>query len=58
MTQMTTTIDGLIEGSQVQLAAMGVGWRVVPPTGHAMGLQKPKGLAQTIAEVVGTSWRR
>jgi pimeloyl-ACP methyl ester carboxylesterase len=40
------------------LAAMGVGWRIVPGTGHAMGLQNPEGLAQTIAEVMAESWPR
>jgi pimeloyl-ACP methyl ester carboxylesterase len=34
------------------LVAMGVGWRVVPKTGHPMGLQNPIGLAATIAELV------
>jgi pimeloyl-ACP methyl ester carboxylesterase len=38
------------------LAAMGVGWKVVPKTGHPMGLQSPEGLAQTVAEVVAASW--
>ena len=37
------------------LAAMGVGWKVVPDTGHAMGLQNPEGLAQAIAEVLAQS---
>jgi pimeloyl-ACP methyl ester carboxylesterase len=40
------------------LAAMGVGWKVVPKTGHPMGLQNPEGLAQTIAEVLASSWLR
>lgn len=40
------------------LAAMGVGLRVVPNTGHAMGLESPDGLAQTIAEVLAASWSR
>jgi hypothetical protein len=35
---------------------MGVGWRIVPQTGHPMGLQNPLGLAQTIADVVVASW--
>ena len=39
-----------------ELAAMGVGWKVVPQTGHPMGLQNPEGLAQTIAEVIPASW--
>ncbi len=39
-----------------ELAAMGVGWKVVPKTGHPMGLQNPEGFAQTIAEVIPASW--
>jgi len=35
---------------------MGVGWKVVPKTGHAMGLENPEGLAQVVAEVVAASW--
>jgi pimeloyl-ACP methyl ester carboxylesterase len=42
---------------QRDMAAMGVGWRVVPETGHPMGLQNPAGLAQTVAEVLRVSWR-
>jgi len=38
------------------LEAMGVGWKVVPKTGHAMGLQNPEGLAQVVAEVLAASW--
>jgi pimeloyl-ACP methyl ester carboxylesterase len=38
------------------LASIGVGWKVVPQTGHAMGLQNPLGFAQTVAEVVAASW--
>jgi hypothetical protein len=30
---------------QHDLAAMVVGWEVVPNTGHPMGLQNPEGLA-------------
>lgn len=41
---------------QHDLAAMGVGWKVVPKTGHAMGIQNPEGLAQAVAEVVTASW--
>jgi pimeloyl-ACP methyl ester carboxylesterase len=41
---------------QHDLAAMGVGWKVVPKTGHAMGVQNPEGLAQAVAEVVTASW--
>lgn len=32
------------------LEEMGVGWKVVPDTGHAMGLQNPAGLAQAVGE--------
>ena len=41
-----------------ELVAMGVGWKVVPNTGHMMGVQNPKGLAETIAEAVAASWPR
>jgi pimeloyl-ACP methyl ester carboxylesterase len=41
---------------QHDLAAMGVGWKVVPKTGHAMGLQNPAGLAQAVAEAMTASW--
>jgi pimeloyl-ACP methyl ester carboxylesterase len=41
---------------QHDLAAMGVGWKVVPKTAHAMGLQNPEGLAQAVAEVMAASW--
>jgi pimeloyl-ACP methyl ester carboxylesterase len=34
------------------LAAVGVRWKVVPATGHAMGLQNPSGLAASIAEIL------
>ena len=43
---------------QHDLAAMGVGWKVVPKTAHPMGLQNPEGLAQTVAEVLAASWPR
>jgi pimeloyl-ACP methyl ester carboxylesterase len=39
-----------------ELAAMGVGWKVVPQTGHPMGLQNPEGFAQTIAGLIPESW--
>ena len=39
------------------LAAMGVGWKVVPATGHAMGVQNPEGLAQAVAEATAASWQ-
>ena len=41
---------------QHDLAAMGVGWKVVPKTAHAMGLQNPEGLAQAVAEAMAASW--
>ena len=41
---------------QRDLAAIGVAWKVVPDTGHAMGLQNPEGLAQAVAEVLPASW--
>lgn len=41
---------------QHDLAAMGVGWKVVPHTGHAMGIQNPEGLAQAVSEAVAASW--
>jgi pimeloyl-ACP methyl ester carboxylesterase len=44
------------EGLEAELAAIGVDWKVVPETGHPMGLQNPGGLAQTIADVVDRSW--
>jgi pimeloyl-ACP methyl ester carboxylesterase len=40
------------------LAAMGVGWKVVPETGHPMGLQNPEGLAQAVADILAESWPR
>lgn len=40
------------------LAAMGVGWKVVPMTGHPMGLQNPEGFAQVVADVLAESWPR
>jgi len=43
---------------QRDLEAMGVGWRVVPDTGHMMGLQNPEGFAQSIAEVLRASSQR
>lgn len=41
-----------------EMAAIGVGWMVVPETGHPMGLQNPKGLAETVAEALPASWAR
>lgn len=43
-------------GLEEDLAAMGVGWRVVPKTAHVMGLHNPEGLAQAVAAVAGASW--
>jgi len=43
---------------QRDLAAMGVGWKVVPNTGHPMGLENPEGLAQAVAEALAASWPR
>jgi pimeloyl-ACP methyl ester carboxylesterase len=39
-----------------EMEAIGVGLKVVPQTGHPMGLQNPEGLAQAVAEVVPGSW--
>ena len=41
-----------------EMAAIGVGWKVVPDTGHAMGLQNPLGLAQAVAEALPAAWAR
>jgi hypothetical protein len=41
---------------QHNLAAIGVGWKIVPKTAHAMGIQNPVGLAQAVAEAVAGSW--
>jgi pimeloyl-ACP methyl ester carboxylesterase len=43
---------------QRDLAALGVGWKVVPNTGHPMGLQNPEGFAQAVAEALPASWER
>jgi pimeloyl-ACP methyl ester carboxylesterase len=43
-------------GFEQEMAHMGVGWKVVPKAGHPMGLQNPLGFAQTVAEVLPTSW--
>jgi pimeloyl-ACP methyl ester carboxylesterase len=43
---------------QRDLEAIGVGWRVVPDTGHPMGLQNPEGLAQAVGDVLAASWKR
>jgi pimeloyl-ACP methyl ester carboxylesterase len=39
-----------------EMAGIGVGWKVVPDTGHAMGLQNPLGLAQAVAELLPATW--
>jgi pimeloyl-ACP methyl ester carboxylesterase len=44
------------DGLEAELAAIGVGWKVVPATGHPMGLQNPAGFAETVAEVLRDSW--
>jgi pimeloyl-ACP methyl ester carboxylesterase len=46
------------DGLEDDLAAIGVGWKIVPDTGHPMGLQNPAGFARTIAEVLAISWPR
>jgi pimeloyl-ACP methyl ester carboxylesterase len=38
------------------IEAIGVGLKVVPQTGHPMGLQNPEGLAQAVAEAIPESW--
>jgi len=44
------------DGLESELAAFDVGWRVVPDTGHPMGLQNPAGFAEVVAEVAGAAW--
>jgi pimeloyl-ACP methyl ester carboxylesterase len=44
------------EDVETGLAGIGVGWKVVPESGHPMGLQNPAGFAQTLAEVVADAW--
>jgi hypothetical protein len=39
-----------------ELAAIGVSWKIVPKTGHAMGIQNPEGLAQAVSDAVTASW--
>jgi pimeloyl-ACP methyl ester carboxylesterase len=43
-------------GLQDDLEAMGVGWKVVPATGHPMGLQNPEGLAEAVADALAEAW--
>lgn len=43
------------QGLEADLIGMGVGWKVVPGTGHPMGLQNPLGFAETVAEAVAVS---
>lgn len=45
-------------GPRDDLEAAGVRFKVVPDTGHMMGIQNPRGLAQTIAEILAESWPR
>ena len=35
-----------------EMAAIGVGWTVIPNAGHPMALQNPEGVAQAIADVL------
>jgi pimeloyl-ACP methyl ester carboxylesterase len=43
---------------EAEMAGIGVGWKVVPATGHPMGLQNPLGLAGGVAETLPASWAR
>ncbi len=43
-------------GPRDDLEAAGVEFRVVPDTGHMMGIQNPRGLAHAIAEILVESW--
>jgi hypothetical protein len=45
-------------GIEEEMGRVGVGWKVVPETGHAMGLQNPQGFALAVAEVLTASWAR
>jgi pimeloyl-ACP methyl ester carboxylesterase len=45
-------------GLEAELAAMGISWKVVPATGHPMGLQNPEGLAQAVADAITAIWSR
>ncbi|HEY7524383.1 MAG TPA: alpha/beta hydrolase [Candidatus Limnocylindrales bacterium] len=44
------------DGLEADLAAMGVGWKVVPDAGHPMGLQNPAGVADCVAEAIDVAW--
>jgi pimeloyl-ACP methyl ester carboxylesterase len=44
------------EDLERDVATLGVRWKVVPATGHPMGLQNPEGFARSIAEVATASW--
>ena len=49
-------LSGDEDDTEADLHTLGVGWKVVPGTGHPMGLQNPAGFAATVAEVVAASW--
>jgi pimeloyl-ACP methyl ester carboxylesterase len=44
------------EDLQARFADMGVGWKVVPKTGHPMGIQNPAGFADVVAGIVAEAW--
>lgn len=44
------------EDLEAGLAEIGVRWKVVPGTGHPMGLQNPGGFADTVADAMAESW--
>ena len=44
------------ENLQADLAAIGVGWKVVPDAGHPMALQNPEGVARAVAEAASAAW--
>ena len=50
-------LSGDEDGLEADLAALGVGWKIVPATGHPMGLQNPAGFAQAIADALARSWK-
>jgi pimeloyl-ACP methyl ester carboxylesterase len=41
-----------------EMAAAGVGWKVIPGAGHPMALQNPAGVAQAIADGLPEHWNR